>query len=201
MTEPQDFESLDDLFRKTFDSLPENAATNGWDRPSDRVWQHIQATVQPPRNGWSAKTITLVSALSVTIVVGLYLFISRADQPVPTTTPAPVEQPAVITAPPATAPVAAPETVAAAPAALPETHPAKVRSIRTPRTTTTPVVPQIPEDRHATSSQRPTSAPLPGSPDQDVPPNTTVLNLDRLWATPLEPLPVRPKQVESRDEQ
>lgn len=200
MTEPQDFESLDDLFRKTFDSLPENAATNGWDRPSDRVWQHIQATVQPPRNGWSAKAITLVSALSVTIVVGLYLFISRADQPVPTTAPAPVEQPAVATAPPVMAPVAAPETVAAAPVALPETHPAKVRSISTPRTTAAPDVPQIPEERPAITSQRPTgSVRLPGS--VDVPPNTTVLNLERLWATPLEPLPVRPKQVESRDEQ
>ena len=200
MSEPQDFESLDDLFRKTFDRLPENAASNGWDRPSDRVWQHIQATVQPPRSGWSAKAITLVSALAVTIVVGLYLFISRTDQPVQTTTPAVVEQPVAATAPTVSTPAAVPETVAATPVPVPETRPTAVRSIRTPRPVTPPVTPQISEERPASVSQRPTgSAPLPGS--QAVPPNTTVLNLDRLWATPLEPLPVIPKPVESRDEQ
>ena len=200
MTEPQDFESLDDLFRKTFDSLPENAAPNGWDRPSDRVWQHIQATVQPPRSGWSTKALTLVSALSVTIVVGLYLFLSRTEQPVQTTTPAPVEQPVVATAPPATASVTTPEPVAVTPSRVPETRPTAVRSIRTPRPVVPPVAPQVSEERPATS-QRPatSSAPLPGS--KDVPPNTTVLNLDRLWATPLEPLPLPLKPVVNRDEQ
>ena len=67
MTEPQDFESLDELFRKTFDGLPENASPSGWDRHSDRVWQHVQTSIQPPRSGWSTKAITLVSALAVTI--------------------------------------------------------------------------------------------------------------------------------------
>jgi hypothetical protein len=198
MSEPQDFESLDELFRKTFDRLPENAADNGWDKPSDRVWQHIQATVQPPHSGWSAKAITMVSALAVSIVVGLYLFVGRADQPVQTTTPAPAELPVVVTAPP----MVAPETVTAAPVTVPATRPARVRSMNAPHTVAPPVVvtPQIPEERPTGISQRSTgSLPLPGS--QDVPPNTTVLNLDRLWATPLEPLPVLPKRVDSRDEQ
>jgi len=189
MTEPQDFNSLDELFRKTFDNLPETPAPSGWDRPSDRVWQHVQATVKPPRSGWSTKAITLVSALAVTVAIGLYLFVIRPETPVETTAPA--EQ-AVMTAPVVVTPV---ETVAAIPA--PE------QTFVQKQTTAPAIQPQqklqlsAPDTRETEPavSQRPTgSIPLPGS--KSAPPNTTVEYMELLWKTPLETLPVLPESVD-----
>jgi len=189
MTEPQDFNSLDELFRKTFDNLPETPAPSGWDRPSDRVWQHVQATVKPPRSGWSTKAITLVSALAVTVAIGLYLFVIRPVQPAETTTPA--EQ-AVMTAPTVETPV---ETVAAMPApeqalvqkqtTAPAIQPQQKQKLSAPNT----------RETEPAASQRPTgSIPLPGS--KSAPPNTTVEYMELLWKTPLEPLPVLPKSID-----
>lgn len=191
MTEPQDFESLDELFRKTFDNLPETPSKSGWDRPSDRVWQHVQATVQPPKSGWSAKAITLVSALAVTVVIGLYLFVSRPVQP--TETPATTQQPA-IAAPSVEIPVAT-ETVVAVPStatSVPKKQTA-TRNIRkpqnldnSPRNSTI----EAPVEHQRSSG----SIPLPGS--KAIAPNNTIDKLEQLWQTPLEPLPVLPENVE-----
>lgn len=189
MTEPQDFDSLDELFRKTFDNLPETPAPSGWDRPSERVWQHVQATVKPPNSGWSAKAISLVSALAVTVAIGLYLFVIRPETPAETSTPA--EQPTVVTAPNVVTPA---ETVAAIPA------PEKT-SVQ--KQTAAPVIrPRQPEkpapkasQTQPAASQRPTgSIPLPGS--KSAPPNTTVLNMELIWKTPLETLPVLPESID-----
>jgi hypothetical protein len=189
MTEPQDFNSLDELFRKTFDNLPETPAPSGWDRPSDRVWQHVQATVKPPRSGWSTKAITLVSALAVTVAIGLYLFVIRPETPAETNAPA--EQPTVATAPNVVTPA---ETVAAIPApekmsvqkqtAAPAIQ-ARQREMPAPKTS----------EAQPATGQRPTgSIPLPGS--KSAPPNTTVLNMELIWKTPLETLPVLPESID-----
>ncbi len=189
MTEPQDFNSLDELFRKTFDNLPETPAPSGWDRPSERVWQHVQATVKPPNSGWSAKAISLVSALAVTVAIGLYLFVIRPETPAETTAPA--EQ-AVMTAPVVVTPA---ETVAAIPA--PE------QTFVQKQTTAPAIQPKqklvlsVPDTRETEPavSQRPTgSIPLPGS--KSAPPNNTVEKLELLWKTPLETLPVLPESVD-----
>lgn len=188
MTEPQDFDSLDDLFRKTFDNLPETPAPSGWDRPSERVWQHVQATVKPPNSGWSAKAISLVSALAVTVAIGLYLFVIRPETPAETTAPA--EQPTVMTAPNVVTPA---ETVSAIPS--PE-------KTSVPTQTAAPIIqarqPEKPapktSETEPTASRRPTgSIPLPGS--KSAPPNTTVEYMELLWKTPLETLPVLPEHI------
>lgn len=89
MTEQKDFESLDELFRKTFDNLPDTPAKSGWDTPTERVWQHVQKEIRPPRTGWSAQALTLIAAFAVTLAVGLYLYFNRPAQPeVPATAPA-----------------------------------------------------------------------------------------------------------------
>lgn len=193
MTEPQDFESLDELFRKTFDGLPENASPSGWDRPSDRVWQHVQSTIQPPKSGWSTKAITLVSALAVTIVVGLYLFVSRSSSPVET----PVTQEvSVVNIPtPAATPAVAESTKSSAEITSP-TRPASIVPSRPKRLT--PVLPFEKPVIDRPAPQRPMgSAPLPGS--QDDAPNTTILNQGRMWQTPLQPLPVLPDRVDRQE--
>jgi len=90
MTEQKEFESLDELFRKTFDNLPDTPAKSGWDAPSEKVWQHVQAQIKPPKSGWSTQTITLLAAFAVTLTVGLYLLLSRAEKPAPPTAVPPV---------------------------------------------------------------------------------------------------------------
>lgn len=195
MTEPQDFESLDELFRKTFDGLPENASPSGWDRPSDRVWQHVQSTIQPPKSGWSTKAITLVSALAVTIVVGLYLFVSRSSTP--TETPVTPEVPVVTIPTPAATPAVSASTESSAEITIPN-KPASVVSSRTKRLSPTLPLEKPEQENIRPAPQRPTgSAPLPGS--QDDAPNTTVLNQGRMWQTPLKPLPVLPDHVDRHE--
>jgi hypothetical protein len=91
MADTKEFESLDALFRKTFDNLPDAPAASGWDAPSEQVWQHVQTQIKPPRSGWSTQTLTLIAAFAVTIAVGLYLFLNRpTQQEAPATAPPPV---------------------------------------------------------------------------------------------------------------
>jgi len=97
MTDPQqEYQSLDELFRKTFDNLPDAPAPSGWDTPSERVWNHVERNIQPPKSGWTLQAIGLVLAFAVTLAVGLYLYMARpavqeqqdAAQPAPTAAPA-----------------------------------------------------------------------------------------------------------------
>ena len=198
MTEPQDFESLDELFRKTFDGLPENASPSGWDRPSDRVWQHVPATIQPPKSGRSTKAITLVSALAVTIVVGLYLVVNRSAPTVPTVeTPVAQELPVATVPTPAATPAVEESTKSSAEITTPK-RPTSVVSSRPQRLTPALPLAKPEKENIRPALQRPMgSAPLPGS--QADAPNTTVLNQGRIWQTPLEPLPVLPDHVERQE--
>ncbi len=191
MTEPQDFESLDELFRKTFDSLPESPSPSGWDRPSDRVWQHVQHTVQPPRNGWSTQAITMVSALVVTIAIGLYLFVSQPSKT--DTNSSPVVAPATTTTPV----ISAPETVeTVATVQISGKSVAARVGTSTPKQTVQAALPSTElEQQPVVSQQRPMgSMPLPGS--KSAPPNNTVVQLETLWKTSLKPLPVLPEKID-----
>lgn len=94
MTEQKEFESLDELFRKTFDNLPDTPAASGWDTPSEKVWNHVHNHIAAPKTGWSAQSVTLVAAFAVTLAVGLYLLFNRPDQPEsPARTPVATEMP------------------------------------------------------------------------------------------------------------
>ena len=110
MTDPKEFESLDELFRKTFDKLPDTPDPSGWDNPSGRVWQHVQAQIAPSGGGWSLQTVAIIAAFAVALTVGLYLLLSRgqeADMPA-TEVPVAVETPRLTpTEPAAEMPLAA----------------------------------------------------------------------------------------------
>jgi hypothetical protein len=80
MTEPQEFDSIDALFRQKFKDLPESSAANGWDTPSERVWEHVRTHMPPPRAGWSRRNWSIVGAVAVSIALGLYWFSISAVQ-------------------------------------------------------------------------------------------------------------------------
>ena len=77
MTEQQDFQSLDEMFRHSFENLPPTPAANGWDRPSDAVWTNIQQNI-PPQNtgGWSILNTLAIGAAIVVLAVGAYTLLS-----------------------------------------------------------------------------------------------------------------------------
>lgn len=171
MTDPnQEYPSLDDLFRETFDNLPDTPARSGWDTPSDRVWNHVQHNIQPPRTGWTMQSIGLVAAFAVTLAVGLYLYTARpavqqdAAQPAPAVTPVEV--------PSSAQPVASEPT----PAVVSPTpsQPAAGKSAEKPQSAKPkPGAPANSAEKNAADTKRPspTAAPLPGT--QPVSPNSS----------------------------
>jgi hypothetical protein len=94
MTEQQANSPIDDLFRKTLENLPDTPAESGWDTPSDRVWQHVQANMTQPSSGWGAKSLVLLAAILITIFGGLYwMFSGPAKNPTVAPSITPIEQP------------------------------------------------------------------------------------------------------------
>ncbi len=198
MDDPQEFKSLDALFRKTFENLPDSPAASGWDNPSPRVWEQVRTQIKPPARGWTGKSILLISGLAVVLMLGLYWALSRPDSGEQLQTPA--EQP--------TMPVATPDTPAAAdtedfaatePAVAQETAPAQnLQTKKQSKQTNTEKQPQRSNSTQEASAdgalQRrlPGSAPLPGT--NPASPNTTVRRQMEAWrgapwAQPLAPLP------------
>jgi hypothetical protein len=55
MTDPKEFNSLDELFRKTFDDLPETPASSGWDTPSPQVWDEVRVRLNRRTAGGAPK--------------------------------------------------------------------------------------------------------------------------------------------------
>jgi hypothetical protein len=196
----KEFETLDELFRTAFNGLPATPAASGWDRPSERVWQHVQREIKPPKTGWSAQKLGLISAFGVSVAVGLYLLFARPDQPAPSpTSPAAPSMEQPVSTPQEATPQKTVEEISAevTPAPTPETPAVRTRP-QAPRSepaaATTPAnstEKQRPADQSATAPavprERPNSGsvPLPGS--RRVSPNTT----EKLWRTPLELLPLR----------
>lgn len=205
MTDPKEFNSLDELFRKTFDDLPDTPAPSGWDTPSPQVWDEVRVRLKPPRSGWSTQALMLVSGLAVVLLLGLYWVLSRPEKPVeeiPQTTGQPaatVETPA---AQPETANIPAQEKVerAVAPAitttapapALQRTTNEETRSPESPAHQPAPNTTERQTEEHPGRARPTGSAPLPGS--SPVSPNTTVRRQAEAWrsapwAKPLAPLP------------
>lgn len=94
MTEPQEFDSIDELFRQTFKDLPESPAPNGWDVPSERVWDHVRTHMPTPKQGWTWRAWSMAGALVVVLALGLYWMstLQPAPQAEPLS-PAPSEAP------------------------------------------------------------------------------------------------------------
>lgn len=206
MTDPKEFNSLDELFRKTFEDLPETPASSGWDNPSPQVWDEVRVRLKPPRSGWSTKAIMLVSGLAVVLLLGLYWTLIRQDQPsalpesrqTPSTAmqqPAPAESVAV--APEAVeTPAVQRQQTGATQNLTPERRnniqdevaiQSSPSSVNPPAANTT----ERPAEEHG--RVRPSgSVPLPGS--NPASPNTTVRRQAEAWrkapwAKPLAPLP------------
>jgi hypothetical protein len=199
MTDPKDFDTLDELYRKTFDNLPAQPSATGWDTPSEQVWAHVQARIKPPQSGWTASKLGLIAAFAVSLAVGLYLYLQPADQP--QNTPAPVETPAA----PATTPAEIPAVE------LPEAAPV-IRPAETPANRPTAASPHVQPPRPAAvpseTPREPTETParpvdgqarpLPGS--GDTPFNSMLRQghrntIEKLWRTPLLPLTPAPPPV------
>ncbi len=167
MTDPkQEYQSLDELFRKTFDNLPESPAPSGWDVPSERVWSHVQTNIQAPKTGWTLQAIGLLSAFAVMLAVGLYLYTARQAevQTVPLPPVVPVEVPTRI------------EPTVTDPAAVqPEPEPMAKPSVKPqsskPKPTQSPATNSAQENAADAKPSLPKAAPLPGT--KPVSPNST----------------------------
>lgn len=195
MTEPKELRSIDELFRNTFNNLPDTPADNGWDTPSEQVWAHVQKHATPPSSGWNMQTLIILAGFAVTLVVGLYFAFAAPDKPeqnlvqpttpvVETTAVSPVvaeplkpenpSTPAVVAVPKVTRPVARPE----------------VQTKVSEPTVFQQEIQEVKPARHTGA------APLPGS-NTTIAPNTTearkaaqAKKLEELWHTPLPFLPV-----------
>ncbi len=193
MADPQEFNSLDELFRKTFEDLPDTPAASGWDSPSPSVWEQVRVRLTPPNGGWSAQALLLVGGLAVALMLGLYWTIARPG----TGTSAPTAN----TANTAAAPIANPGTAPAIP----------LENKATPQPTSTNLLPHTPRStqkgaanptstKQRKANQRrpdeefilPGSLPLPGT--HPILPNTTVRRHAEQWRSApwAQPLPILP---------
>jgi cytoskeletal protein RodZ len=184
MTEPQEFDSIDALFRQKFKDLPESSAANGWDTPSDRVWEHVRTHMPKPRTGWSRRNWTLVGAVAVSIALGLYWF-SISSVP---------EQPAQIVAPAVASPAQtpAPATEQAPPPAIDKPEQPAAQS---PKSAAAPkrqnkvsANPARPSDTLQTPRAAPSTAKQPAFPNNAA--RRRAEAQQKLWETPLELLPL-----------
>lgn len=199
MADTKDFESLDELFRKTFDNLPDTPAKSGWDTPSERVWQYVQAQIKPPKSGWTVQTITLLAAFAVTLTVGLYLLLNR---PATTETPAPAPPSVATTTEQPAASVE--EQIVERQPVLTETKPSAVKILKKKPAMTRPATasetPLEEETETTKTPQTDSSAEKLAKPSGKKPPspNTTerlkaelAQRAEEAWKTPLQPLPQR----------
>lgn len=93
MTEQQANNPIDNLFRETFENLPDTPAASGWDQPSDRVWQNIQSNIQPAPKTWGMKAWVLLAGAALTLAAGIYWIVATPDSSViPASTPPQNEQ-------------------------------------------------------------------------------------------------------------
>jgi hypothetical protein len=201
MTDPKEFESLDELFRKTFDNLPDTPAKSGWDTPSERVWQHVQTQIKPPKSGWSAQTLTLIAAFAVTIAVGLYLFFNRPDTVSPATPAATPPSVAETTEQPT---VAVREQAATLPSADSETAVLSAKNLKkkpaeTNRPATTGAIPRNETEaaKEATADSleekaaKPSGKKSPSANSTERRKAELAKHAEEAWKTPLNPLPKR----------
>lgn len=200
MTDPKEFNSLDELFRKTFEDLPDTPAPSGWDAPSPRVWDEVRVRLKPPRSGWSTQALMLVSGLAVVLLLGLYWVLSRPDQAAEM--PPALETPAAAVTTPelrettAIAGTDKMETSITQPkisAAPTRQNLDRQQETARPETPVSPAPNTTERQKEEQGRVRPSgSAPLPGS--NPASPNTTVRRQAEAWrsapwAKPLAPLP------------
>lgn len=213
MTDSKDYRSIDELFKRTFDELPDAPSAGGWDVPSGKVWEHVQDRIQTPHSGWTAQTLALVSAFAVVLMIGLYFFVAsgsdkqenkeattneaaNSTSKVSTnTTAAPIapaiapEVPAVIMQTETIAVEKSTHQVATTPKTVKQSPPFNSEN-KVSKSVATPEKPGSNEAvNHVDTPARPSGAlPLPGT--KPVSPNSTVAKHRANWQKPLNYLPV-----------
>ncbi|MBK8556222.1 MAG: hypothetical protein IPL65_10855 [Lewinellaceae bacterium] len=116
MTEQQDFQSLDELFRSTFNNLPDSPSPAGWDQPSDKVWTQVEKAI-PAKTGWTPAQTLASGLVVVAIALTAYWLLRpvsdvRQDQPLPSQeipAPAPAQEASPLSPATAEVPVAQPK--------------------------------------------------------------------------------------------
>lgn len=217
MTDQQDYRSIDELFKRTFDDLPDTPSSTGWDLPSGKVWEHVQGRIQTPKSGWSSQALTLVSAFAVVLTVGMYLFFGSGEQKQNAPEPAKTEQrsgntgtamspdPVTSTTAETSESPVAPRSetgvastpqqrlpnknrVANSPVNSSKNNPAQRDAVELPKTQT--AKPQHTESVNHTAEpgHHIGAMPLPGSKPSS--PNSTVAKRHSAWQTPLKSLPI-----------
>ncbi|MBC7777992.1 MAG: hypothetical protein H7246_21350 [Phycisphaerae bacterium] len=163
MTEQQAQSPIDDLFRKTFENQPASPAESGWDTPSDRVWQHVQANISKPNKGWGTQSLVLIAALLVILAAGMYwMFIRPVEKPAIPELVTPLEQP-----------VATPTPASGTPAEnQPIIAPKPSKGANSAKDTQSNPAPRNSTEEHQAKPANNTAQPLPGS-KPTLPPNTT----------------------------
>ena len=182
MTEQQDFQSLDELFRSTFNNLPDSPSPAGWDQPSDQVWTQVEKAI-PAKTGWTPAQTLASGLVVVAIALTAYWLLRpvsdvRQDQPLPSQeipAPAPAQEASPLS--PATAEVPVAQPSAAKPVLAPASH----KSALSPQL---PVLEQT-TDRAQLIQE---AAPLPGT-NPTASPNTTELLKREIWSRPAPYIP------------
>jgi hypothetical protein len=192
MTDPKEFHSVDELFRKTFDQLDQSPAANGWDTPSNQVWEHVQTQIKP-NPGWSAGVWTTIASFAVILVVGMYLALQKGTVPstapatetavAPTTQTGNTEIPATVAISETQAPVQ--ETKTVQPKGSVKSTPKNLDKSAVPVETS----PAFSEKKGSKPRTMPQAQPLPGIPEQEAP-NTTEALRRALWKKQLPLLPM-----------
>ncbi|MGI9160995.1 MAG: hypothetical protein ACR2K1_14710 [Saprospiraceae bacterium] len=194
MSDQHELQSLDKLFKKSFDDLPDTPAASGWDQPNPHVWQNLQSAIRPaPAKRWRWQYCAAIVGAIATAVAILYLSNPASKQEEP---PAPAPQPG--------------QRVAVSPA-LPQQEETGSASPTAPSRTlilieTLPVS-ATSEGMHL-EAEKPDIPGAIGLAEQlpgtiPAPPNTTEglkAELGAVWARPLAPLPAPelPRRVEKR---
>ncbi len=179
MEDPKELTQLDALFRHAFEDLPDTPSASGWDVPSPKVWEGIQAHLPGAfrvRVRRLYSSIAIAGLLVTATLVGIYLAFQGRTEILDANTQ--VNRPLD--------PLSGHEYSVEAPSPVltsPSANPTRPRVAR--RSATSP--------KRENLQQPLSSMPLPGS----VPaPNTTIRRqVEELrsasWAQPLSPLPQR----------
>lgn len=109
MRDQQQMDAIDEIFRQTFGNLPPTPSADGWDTPSEKVWNQVHAAVQHRDSHWSrTRQWVALAALAVAVTAGIYFSVSsnnttsqapETPSSVAPTTKTEVAAPAVIPSP------------------------------------------------------------------------------------------------------
>jgi hypothetical protein len=73
MADLHDPNALDQLFKNSFEALPETSDPSGWDKPSARVWANVQSEIAPQNVSYGKYLWTGIGLAAVSIL-GFVLF-------------------------------------------------------------------------------------------------------------------------------